>query len=274
MQTDDISLPHGMTDLPENLRLLCSYYRSVSEVCRKLNINRSQFNRYLSGASIPSTYILRQLCNFFGVEHYEMFIPHAEFKALLSDKPHLGDNQNETLSTVHKHMKKLQDATSPDVNRYLGFYFEHYYSMTYPDKILRSLMHVTREGNQVVYQRFESLGEPGNQQTTIKCRYEGVLYFLQDRIFLVDYETLTMNEMTQTVLYPSFYSKVDFLIGIKLGVSAVRDRKPLVRNVVLQSLGAEVNLRECVRKTGLYRADHESLNPFILDRLQEPVATN
>lgn len=32
-----------------NLRLLCSYYKSIAEVCRRLEINRAQFNRYLSG---------------------------------------------------------------------------------------------------------------------------------------------------------------------------------------------------------------------------------
>ena len=35
-------------DFARNLRLLCSYYRSVAEVCRRLEINRPQFNR--SGA--------------------------------------------------------------------------------------------------------------------------------------------------------------------------------------------------------------------------------
>ena len=27
-----------------NLKLLCSHYRSIAEVCRKLAINRAQFN--------------------------------------------------------------------------------------------------------------------------------------------------------------------------------------------------------------------------------------
>ena len=275
MRNEMMLSPQSTSDLPENLRLLCSFYKSISEVCRKLNVNRSQFNRYLSGTSVPSTYILRQICDFFGLEHYEIFIPHDEFKALLSDKTHLLDtSKNANSTTLEKHLQKLQASTSPEVNRYLGFYFEYYYSMTFPDKILRSLMHVTREDNQVVYQRFESLGEPGRQHSNVKCRYEGVLYFLRDRIFLVDYESLTMNEMTQTVLYPSFYSKVDFLLGIKLGVSAVRDRKPLVRNVVLESLGAEVKMRECLKKTGGYSADANVIKPFILGHLNEPVATN
>ena len=39
----------------ENLRLLCSHYASVAEVCRRIGMNRQQFNKYLSGASTPGT---------------------------------------------------------------------------------------------------------------------------------------------------------------------------------------------------------------------------
>ncbi|EAA3799300.1 XRE family transcriptional regulator, partial [Salmonella enterica subsp. enterica] len=35
--------------LGNNLKLLCSHYRSIAEVCRKLAINRAQFNKYLGG---------------------------------------------------------------------------------------------------------------------------------------------------------------------------------------------------------------------------------
>lgn len=44
----------------KNLRLLCSYYKSIAELCRQLSINRSQFNKYLNASSTPSTYILRR----------------------------------------------------------------------------------------------------------------------------------------------------------------------------------------------------------------------
>jgi hypothetical protein len=45
----------------ENLRLLCSHYASVAEVCRRIGINRQQFNKYLSGASTPSLHSLRRI---------------------------------------------------------------------------------------------------------------------------------------------------------------------------------------------------------------------
>nr|HQV08363.1 helix-turn-helix transcriptional regulator [Thauera sp.] len=59
-------------DFARNLRLLCSYYRSIAEVCRRLEVNRPQFNRYLSGRYRPSTNTLRRFCDFFGVDREEM----------------------------------------------------------------------------------------------------------------------------------------------------------------------------------------------------------
>lgn len=52
----------------QNLRKLSSSYKSVAELCRNLEINRTQFNRYLSGESFPRPDVLHQICTFFGVD--------------------------------------------------------------------------------------------------------------------------------------------------------------------------------------------------------------
>ncbi|SHE57437.1 Cro/C1-type HTH DNA-binding domain-containing protein [Ruegeria intermedia] len=54
--------------LGANLRQLVGSYASVSEVCRRLGINRTQFNRYLSGESFPRPDVLDRICRFFGVD--------------------------------------------------------------------------------------------------------------------------------------------------------------------------------------------------------------
>ncbi|WP_254428709.1 MULTISPECIES: helix-turn-helix domain-containing protein [unclassified Ruegeria] len=51
-----------------NLRRLARQYPSVSELCRQLGINRTQFNRYLGGESFPRPDVLDRICNFFEVD--------------------------------------------------------------------------------------------------------------------------------------------------------------------------------------------------------------
>jgi transcriptional regulator with XRE-family HTH domain len=51
-----------------NLRVLSQDYPSISDLARKLGINRTQFNRYLSGESFPRPDVLDRICTFFKVD--------------------------------------------------------------------------------------------------------------------------------------------------------------------------------------------------------------
>jgi len=51
-----------------NLRILARSFPSISELSRQLGINRTQFNRYLSGESFPRPDVLARMCKFFGVD--------------------------------------------------------------------------------------------------------------------------------------------------------------------------------------------------------------
>lgn len=51
-----------------NLRKLAQLYPSVSELSRQLGINRTQFNRYMSGESFPRPDVLDRICSFFDVD--------------------------------------------------------------------------------------------------------------------------------------------------------------------------------------------------------------
>lgn len=64
-------------DFGDNLRLLCSYYKSTAEVCRRLGINRPQFNRYLNGINRPSDSTMRRLCDFSALKFTRCCCPTA-----------------------------------------------------------------------------------------------------------------------------------------------------------------------------------------------------
>lgn len=68
-----------------NLRLLSRDYASVASLCRNLGINRTQFNRYLSGESFPRPDVLHRICNFFEVDARILLEPVSEIKASQTD---------------------------------------------------------------------------------------------------------------------------------------------------------------------------------------------
>ena len=68
MNTDNRHADNLRAMFGANLRKLASTYPSVSSLCRDLGINRTQFNRYLSGESFPRPDVLDRICRFFDVD--------------------------------------------------------------------------------------------------------------------------------------------------------------------------------------------------------------
>lgn len=237
-------------DFARNLRLLCGYYKSIAEVCRRLDFNRPQFNRYLSGRYRPGRHTLHRFCEFFGVDEHEILLPSAQFERLVQVRPRA--RQEPVQSTPEMaHLAHLQDIGSAGLDRFLGYYFETYMSMACPGKILRTLVAIERRGERVFYQRTERLVEHPRERAYHGI-YLGMVHLLTDRIFLNDYETLTGLEMTQTILFPSFKNRVTRLTGLKLGVSGSGERMPCCARVVYEHLGRSVDVLQALRLCGLY----------------------
>lgn len=54
--------------LSANLKLLCKDEPSISHVCREMGVNRTQFNRYLFGETLPRADVLARICKYFDVD--------------------------------------------------------------------------------------------------------------------------------------------------------------------------------------------------------------
>lgn len=254
--------------LPSNLRLLCSHYRSVAEVCRKLRINRGQFNKYLCGNSIPTAFNLKRICDFFGVEEFEIGLPTDQFVSLIGGKTKLVVPSREE-SAPERILGHLRQQSSLQLKAYTGYYYEYYHAMTEPGSIICALVRVYEENQHFVYERNERLQIVGVEDEYEQYRYVGVAYYLQDRLFLIDYESLTSNEISQTILIPSFKSCITRLNGLKMGVSAADHRTPACSRVVWEYLGQEVNRIDAYCKVRLYRMDDPIIDDDLRGRLAQ-----
>ena len=256
-------------DLGENLRLLCSYYKSTADVCRRLGINRPQFNRYLNGVNKPSDNTMRRLCDFFGVEVFEIMLPHSQFKRLIQVRPQ--QPAGAVMPKVEsEHLDHLNTVGQAGLHKYLGYYFEYYLSMAYPGSILRTLVCIEQRDGKTFYQRTERI-RPRRGGKPFHGVYHGMVQFLSDRLFLLDYETLTNFEMTQTILYPSFKNRVDRLTGLRLGVSGSGERMPCCTRVLYEYIGTRVDLHKVLALCGLYAADDPALDEDIRNSVRNDI---
>lgn len=250
-------------DLAQNLRLLCSYHKSIAEVCRRLEINRPQFNRYLSGRYKPSANTLRRMCDFFGVEVHEILLPHDQFQRLVQVRPSNTPQPTGSGDIISEHVDHLCDSGSSGLDRYLGYYFEYYLSMSTPGKLIRTLISIEKQEGRYLFQRTERM-QPEQGQPACHNRYQGAAFMLSDRLFLVDYETLNRHELTQTILFPSFRNRLTRLTGLRIGVSDNSERMPCCTRVLYEYLGTSVRVRKALAMCGLLEPDNEGLDPAIL----------
>ncbi len=259
------------TDFSRNLKLLCSYYKSIAEVCRRLQINRPQFNRYLYGRSRPSANTLRRFCDFFGVEEFEIMLPHDQFQRLIQVRPQQSQQQNQA-SPVAEHMDKLLAFSDSDLEKYVGYYFEYYYSFACPGQIMRTLITVELREGKVFYQRVERLQEHADERVSHN-KYYG-LVMLTDRLFMVDYESVNRNELTQTILFPCYKSHITRLSGLKMGVADNIERMPCAARVVYEYLGRSVDIRKALKLCGLYDPSDQRIEESLKSAIDNSVANH
>jgi transcriptional regulator with XRE-family HTH domain len=249
----------GQREFCANLRMLCSYYRSVADVCRKLNVNRAQFNRYLNGTSKPSSHTLERICDFFGVEPSEIYLPREHFHQIIQVRP----KQRTERAIYADHVQRLQQQTAGKIDKYLGYYYEYYKSMSNPGMVLRGLVRIFLQDGGVYHERLERFPQH-TLDGLYKCHYMGSTFYLNDRLFLVDYEALAGNEMVQTVLFPTYKNKVARLTGLMLGVASNSQRSIACARVLFEFLGKEVDVRKALRSCGLFNPDEAKIDPAIM----------
>lgn len=261
----------GMEDwnLPANLALLCSHYTSIAEVCRRLDVNRQQFNKYLSGHSRPSRHNMRRICDFFGVTESEILMEPGRFEELVAVRRNPLDRG--WLDEPLRHLESLYKISRP-LDLYVGHYFRYFYSFGYPGRIIRSLCTIYQKDGKYYWKNLEVMRgstDTGNYATVSK--YLGICLLIADRIFIFEYESLGRNSLTQVTLYPSYQKRVDKLIGVQTGGPVRRGRKPGASRVVLEYLGQRINLREALHQSGLFDEDDPRINAAIRTMIRNDI---
>lgn len=238
-------------DYRANLQLCCDHYRSVAEVCRRLNINRQQFNRYLAGTAAPSRHNHKLIVDFFGLEPEELFMPHAAFADTFRRRTSLDRVQ------VPRHWDDLRRTVTGEALRnlseYQGFYFKYFYTYLGGHRIKRELVHWYQSGGAFVSsvkQRY--LGEDETAEASSQfITYRGVVGSLGDRLINIDCDRGSGREVSTMVLYPRG-RVLKRLNGLTIGVSHGPARSIAAARVVMDFLGTEIDRRAALSSLGTY----------------------
>lgn len=258
-------------DFARNLMLLCSHYRSISEVCRRLGVNRQQFNKYLHGPTMPSRHNLRRMCDFFGVEERELLLPHRRFAEIVALRPR-GSLPGADRPALHRHIERLVEKGGPGLEPYEGFYYRYFHSYGFPGKVVKSLLALFPQDGIHATKNFGVLRMPvEHRPRPVRFKYLGLPLLIHDRIYLVEYESRLGDMISETILYPAYRGRVDLLTGIQCTLAGTRGREPAAGRVVLEHLGRRVDLRRALRSCALLDHDDPALDPAIRARIANRV---
>jgi len=246
-------------NLARNLKLLCSYAPSISEVCRGVGINRQQFTKYLNGTARPSARNLRRICDYFGIEEEEFVLPPGRFSEIVALRPR-ARHLLRALGPAAAHIDRMFSSSAEGLKPYCGYYFYYYYTPSRPGMIRRSLLRITAYKG-IYYTHLSERLQPEESPLGRShfVRYVGVATLLGGRIFIVDHNARALRSISQTILFPSTGEEPQYLTGMTLGVQGRSARAPFAAQVFLEYLGARTNTRAAMRQTGVFSADSREL---------------
>lgn len=255
------------TDTPygENLRYCCDHFKSISALCRKLDFNRQQFNKYLNGLSVPSRHNHRRLSDFFGLEYHELFMPHEDFVASFQQKRESVPREID-IRITHQIIDLLRTDTT-QTKTYAGYYFKYFHSMTDPTKIRRDLCHFyTHRG--ILYTSIRTMlrTDPPAESGPFRT-YRGTIALLRGRLFWMEFDRELEAEVTLSILMPSPTRVITQLEGLVLGVGLDRNRRIVAGRIVLEFLGQKPDRKRAFAKVGVFEKHDAGIPQGIKDLL-------
>ena len=243
--------PHaGLQDFAANLRLLCDRSGSISFVCRKIKINRQQFNKYLSGKHMPSPTNIRIIASFFGLGANMLFADHERFRELIEGNFFDALEHLRKSPQVIRFLDTVTMGGKEDQRQLLGVYDRYHYSSIYARKILRSSFCIFQNGeflNHYYIERFPSYDNP--KKTEYVFKYYGFTFLIEGRIFTLDFESVQRNEMTFGIFSPIQRNNKHFMYGITSGIAANMYRQPYSTRIVLHRRRSGLLSREDLSQT-------------------------
>lgn len=249
-------------DLSQNLRRLAARYRSIAQLCQRMQINRQQFNKYLSGASRPSLFTLSRMADFFGVDERELLLPHAEFVRNVFSQTN--DDMPAPVRAFFSGRREAHAANHNDLSRYVGGYFLYFRSPAWPRAIIKSLLVISQYQGATYARNVERLVRVDKPQLGCSVqKYCSLVRYEAGRIFMVDGNSRDNGGLAMLVLYPNSRNRIGFLHGLQLSLTSASGQQPYASRVTLEYLGKDPHLRQAIRSCGIYPAGSELIDSEI-----------
>ena len=247
--------------LSTNLSQLCKKEDSIASVCRATQINRQQFNRYLSGDSLPNQRNREKICRYFKIDEPDLF----QERAVTIVKDRVDDDEDPWSHTDLRSVLKLihsevQTSIAP------GLYFAHFAIPHDPKSVMRSTIVVRKDGNLSTFRRMTGFAEPkGSWWSLFNGDHKGVILERRHWLYFLAINALGNREPTLLVLRWLPSSRP--MLGGEATI--LTPPGPTITAVVLTPCEPGMSLRTAIKSSHVYSAEAPEIDPMVLDTLYQ-----
>jgi transcriptional regulator with XRE-family HTH domain len=232
----------------QNLKDLAREYASVSELSRQLGINRTQFNRYLSGESFPRPDVLERICNFFNTDARILLEPAANLKKGFDP---LG-------SDALKEFITPGIANIPQESFPSGFYRFSRRSFVNNEQFVAGLVRVNREEGATFIRGFEAREAMRQQGLPVDAKtreFRGLVMLNEDGVAALISRRGAMTSSFNYLNRASSFQN-NFWVGYVTRTTRESPTGTRISRVVFEHIGDDLSLAlDCARSAGLVSAD-------------------
>lgn len=248
----------------ENLTKLCESKPSIAAVCRATDINRQQFNRYLSGRALPNERNLRKLCRYFKTSEAEFFgVPAGD----LAKSP-----PNETEAWFYEDARsalKLLHSEGP-ASIPPGIYFAHFADPHDATSVMRSTVVLRRDGDHLTFRRLTCISEArGSWWSHFGSDHKGIVLERRHWLYFMGLNSLGDREPTLLAMH-YIPSAAEMLAGHAAVLTPIG---PTPTAVVISRCEPGVSLRAALKSSHAYSVDDPAIDPIVLEALDRQCQT-
>lgn len=249
-------------DFANNLRRMTGEKGTIAQVCRDLGMNRQQFNKYLSGTTLPSPQSLQKLADYFGVDQRAMFYPGE------GSHPLSGLEQFDSRA-----VKILLDTLAGSAKTHFreGCYVIYYPWLRGSSDIVRAIMVVFKVGNLTCFRRYTKLAiDRQVRDRSTHSRHEGIVIESAGRSFLLARNMQGAREISLQSFGSSTTVSNDIVSGLAVLFSAWQE--PFATRVTIDYFGPSSALRSAMKLCGVVPGTAPNVSEAIRRSVLEPVS--
>jgi transcriptional regulator with XRE-family HTH domain len=241
-------------NLAANLRRLIRGHASVSAVCRELGINRTQFERYLQGQTVPNKATARLICDYFGIDENELY--REATTAIAEDGGYASLRQ-----TLYENMVR---PPGPAIAG--GTYFTYFAVPDRPDLVMRSVTFVRREAELVTFRRVTRWAE-GHRQGGARAPgwHYGVAISRLNWIYFTGINRRQTGEPSMVAVQWAPFSE-PVLVG---NAFVLTGAGPACVKVIMRQQVGRISLRQALQMSGVVSLDDPRLDQLVASLVRE-----